>query len=307
MKAALFRELYELAHKDDDLCILASLSQHPDFKQIAHDFSSRFIDISANEHSALSICEALIQTNKSVILCVEIPSFIVRWFEHLLLLLPKLPGRLVIIGIPNQQSHTNSLYHHARPETVLMQLIPRVTVIAPSTHEELGVLLTHAHTLKQVSYIHFNNLQKSLVTEPSAITPQLFEPIKYSSGSQVICIGIGSGLSRAYQAKLHLEEYGYSTALVSMPTIQPLNEPILRKYLHSYSAFFVFEGDVPTLGVGSKIGNFIAENHERKIIFKSFHSSFGSNNLDFRAITLEILELMAQFNIIPNNQAWQRK
>ena len=304
MKAALFRELYELAHKDDDLYILANLTHNPDFARIAHDFAARFIDTSTNEHSALSLCEALIQKGKSVVLCVNTPTFLIRWFEHLLNVLPTLSGKLIIVGIPNNPGPTDFLYHHVRPEILLMHAIPTMVIVAPGSREELGTLLAHAHAASILSYFHFNLMLRAPTIEPSNTIPQLFEPIEYLSGKQALCIGIGEGLSKAYQARLHLEEYGYSTALLSIPTVQPLNETALRKYLHSYSAFFVFEDTVLPLGISTKIGSFIAENHERKIIFRSFHPT---KNIDFRAATLEILELMTHSNIIPNNQLWRGK
>lgn len=303
MKAALFRELYELAHKDGDLRILANVSREPDFSRIAHDFSDQFIDISANEHSALSLCEALIQKQKSVILCVEMPSYLLRWFEHLLVAAPTILERLIIIGFPpTPQAHVSP---HVRPEILLMHAIARFTIITPATQEELGSLLAFAHATKTLSYFHFHNFQRSPVNEPATTLPRLFEPVEYAQGRQCLCIGIGSGLKKAYQARLHLEEYGYSTSLISFPTVHPLNEPALRKYLHAHSAIFVFEEDELPLGIGTKIGNFIAENLERKIVFKSFHPIPGlAQSFDFRTITLEILDLMTLANIIPDGQSW---
>lgn len=304
MKAALFRELYELAHKDHDTYIIANLRKNPNFENIAHDFSERFIDISTNEHSALTLCQSLIQKGKSAVLCVNTPAFFIRWFEHLLSMLPSFSGKLIIVGIPQAPSPSDLFYHHVRPEILLMHAIPTMVIINPGTSEELGTLLAHAHASSILSYFHFNSLHPSPIIEPSSNGPKLFEPVEYLPGKQALCIGIGESLLKAHQARLYLEEHGYSTALVSIPSIQPLNETALRKYLPSYSAFFVFEETALPLGASTKIAKFFAENHSRKIIFKSFNSS---ECIDFRTANLDILELMMNSNIIPNNQSWQGK
>lgn len=314
MKAALFRELYEIIYKSDDTHILADLVIFPEFHKIAQDFPERFINIHSCEHSALSLCHALSKKAKNVILCVPTPSFAIRWYESLFreLTSSKLP--ILIIGIP-ESSLRSEQFPVVHPEIALMHTIPDISIVTPATREEIEFLLTQALNTKQQFYFHFNTLSKPPLIESSQQLTILFEPIEYHHGTQVLCIGIGSALAKAHQAKLHLEEYGYSSSLVSMHTIKPLNNAFLRKSIHLYSAIFVFEDDSNSMSTGTLIGAFIAENQIRKVIFKAFRlntAPFSSNqvlqkSMDLRSANLEILELMTHFNIIPNHAAWNGK
>ena len=316
MKTALFRELYEIVYKSDDTYILADQVIFSEFHKIANDFPERFINIHSCEHSALSFCHALANKAKTVILCIPIPSFVIRWYESLFKELTNSKLPILIIGIPESSLKSEQVIAPiGRPEIALMHTIPGINIVTPATREETEFLLTQALNTKQQFYFHFNNLNKPPTIETAQQPAILFEPIEYHHGTQVLCIGMGSALAKAYQAKLHLEEYGYSSSLVSMHTIKPLNNAFLRKSIHLYSAIFVFEDDSNSMSTGTLIGAFIAENQIRKIIFKAFHlnimplqnNQILQKSIDLRSANLEILELMTHFNIIPNHAAWNGK
>lgn len=313
MRGALFRELYQLMHSNEDFFLLGKLSATPEFEKIAQDFSSRFIDISSCEQSALSIAHSLAIKGTLVILCVPIPQFIVRWYEDLLLTIGHKSLPIILIGIVCQK---NALAF--RPEMMLAYTIPSLNIITPATRREVGTLLTQVCKLKRPSYIHFErNTEAEIAT--SKTLPILFEPIEYSHGTQIVCLGIGSALNKAHQAKALLENYGYSAALISMHTVKPLNHAFLHKIMHSYSAIFTFEDHDCTSGVGNLIGCFIAENKSRTMLFKAFGPGIttftaskslpspADRTFDMRAAGLEILDLLASCNIIPDHEAWTGK
>ena len=315
MKSTLFSELYDLLHKNNELFIFADLKKNPDFKKIADDFKDRFTDIHKNESSTLSVCASLLAQKKSVILCVNIPTFIVRWYEQLVTEICNKNHPFIIIGIPCEENKWGSF----RPEIALNYTIPNLNIVAPATRQEIGCLLSQVFMSKKSFYVHIDTLASYPIETETKDAAQLSEPLVYSKGSQVACIGIGNGLSKALQAKLYLESYGYSGSLISMHTVKPFNTEALLKILHSYSAIFVFEELDSPLGVGKLLGSFAAENTSRLILFRTFssysneqqsaspQSDYPEKTLNMRTCTLEIIELMIHFNIIPTHPSWHGK
>jgi transketolase len=315
MKSTLLSELYDLLHKNNELFIFADLKKNPDFKKIAEDFHDRFTDINKNESSTLSICASLLAQKKSIILCVTIPHFIVRWYEQLITEIGNKTQPFIIIGIPAEEHKWGSL----RPEIALNYTIPNLNIVAPATRQEIGNLLAQVFISKKSFYIHIDTLSSYPIETETKDAAKLSIPLVYSKGSQAACIGVGNGLSKALQAKLYLESYGYSGSLISMHTIKPLNTEELLKIIHSYSAIFVFEELDSPLSVGKLLGSFIAENATRAILFRAFSpnsneqngpylpSGYADKKLNMRSCTLEIIELMIHFNIIPTHPSWHGK
>lgn len=288
----------------------------PDLERVAHDFAERFIDTSDCEQSTLSLAQSIAAKGTLVIVCVSIPHFIVRWYEDLFVTLGYKSIPIVLIGVPPLNTNDQKP-SFARPEMMLAHTIPSLTIIAPATHREVGTLLTQACKLRRPVYIHFERDRETGIAV-SKLLPTLFEPIEYSHGTQVICIGIGSALDKAHQAKLLLESYGYSSSLVSLHTIKPLNSTFLHRIMHSYSAIFTFEDHDSTLCLGHLIGAFIAENRRRTILFKAFcpgiepstpqrSTSAHHKTFDMRSAGLEMLDLLASYNLIPDHEAWTKK
>jgi transketolase len=316
MKAALFRELYEIMHNNEEVFLLGKISSSPELSRIAQDFKTRFIDISDCEQSALSIALSLANKGTLVIFCIPLPSFIIRWYEDLLLTIGQATLPIILIGItPNKPAEQRVLASY-RPEMVLAYTIPSLTIIAPATRREVGTLLAQACKLRRPFYIHFERNNDSEIATSKTL-PTLFEPIEYSHGTQAICIGIGSALDKAHQGKVLLESYGYSTSLVSMHTVKPLNHAFLHKIMHSYSAIFTFEDHDAPLGIGNLIGSFIAEHKTRTILFKPFGPSLSTampgkspaaypsaKAFDMRSAGLEMLDLLASYNVIPDHESW---
>ena len=225
---------------------------------------------------------------------------------------------LIIIGITSHALVEQNSRIQFGPEIILAYTISSLNIVIPATRREIETLIAQACRTQRSFYIHIERNHETEIASSSTV-PQLFEPIEYSHGTQALCIGIGSALDKAYQAKILLENYGYSASLVSMHTVKPLNHAFLRKTLHAYSAIFTFEDQDTFLGIGKLIGSFIAENKMRKILFKSFGpqafeekynisiNPSAQKKFNMQAAGLELLELLINSGIIPDHEIWNSK
>ena len=72
---------------------------------------------------------------------------------------------------------------------------------------------------------------------------------------------MGSALAKAYQAKLHLEEYGYSSSLVSMHTIKPLDENYLLDASSKFKMLVTIEEHGKIGGLGGAVAEWKSNNN----------------------------------------------
>ncbi|MBM3894414.1 hypothetical protein FJ366_02355 [Candidatus Dependentiae bacterium] len=315
MITTLFTAIYDLMHKNDHLVCIGSAVHNVEFEKFLSDFPSRFIDSSHKETTVLSLCMALLNKNKAVIVCVPMPQFVTRWYEQIVNDLGYKTFQIIIIGLPSNSLPWGSF----RPELALAQTIPNLSILAPATKQECSALLFSAFLARRPFYIHLNTLQPVSLEPKNKELPALFEPFTYAQGSQIACIGIGSALEAAHIVKTNLEAYGYSASTISIHTLKPLKKEPLLRILHTYSAIFVFDELDSPLEFGKILGAFFLENALKQIVFKSFAPVHDSENetsvqanqypnkkLNLRTCTLEIVETLIRSNIIPTHPSWNK-
>ena len=97
-------------------------------------------------------------------------------------------------------------------------------------------------------------------TETDLVDSTPFELAKsqllLSNTSDILFIGYGNGVGRAYETSKHLEE---KVSILDLRFVKPLDEEMLRNLAVKHKKWFVFSDSAKMGGVGSAILEFLAK------------------------------------------------
>jgi transketolase len=147
--------------------------------------------------------------------------------------------------------------HHATEDIAIMRAIPNVTVVAPTTLWEVEEAVKSIVRLKGVAYLR---LDKDWGQD------QHTHHQKYQIGSGRIirdgdhCCIVSTGgiISEAMLAAEKLTEYGLNVCVVSLHTIKPLDEPLLKSLVIKYPYLVTLEEHSTIGGLGSAVAECFA-------------------------------------------------
>ncbi|QEG42973.1 transketolase family protein [Roseimaritima ulvae] len=151
--------------------------------------------------------------------------------------------------------------HHATEDLAIMRTIPGATVFCPSDTWETDAVTRASAASKGVSYLR---LDKSV-----ASTPETSEPFAVGrarliqEGSDVTFVAAGGILQEVLDAANQLRQHGVSAAVMSLPTIKPLDENALRAAARKTKAMVCVEEHTVLGGIGSAVAEVLLSGPDR--------------------------------------------
>lgn len=156
--------------------------------------------------------------------------------------------------------------HHAVEDISILRVLPEITIIAPGdiTETRLATLTLIKH--KGPCYLRLGRADKLSVynKDPNF---QIGKGIIVKSGKDVTIFASSTMLYNGAKVSESLEDRHISTRLVSMPTIKPLDEELIRRCVRETKAIFTLEEHSIIGGLGSAVAEVIAE-YGQPVVFK---------------------------------------
>jgi len=157
-------------------------------------------------------------------------------------------------GIVGEDGET----HQGAFDISFLRAIPNMTLFAPrdekSFHQAMGFAHKYEHTCSlrypRGSFIDCGDLPESAPFELGK--SQLLKEAK----GDILFIGYGNGVGRAYQTSLELDE---EVAILDLRFVKPLDAEMLTSLAARHKKWFVFSDSAKKGGVGSAILEFLDE------------------------------------------------
>lgn len=164
--------------------------------------------------------------------------------------------------------------HQSIEDFALMRVIPGMTVVVPSDANETEKAVLAAAEHKGPLYMRIGR-------SPSRVlTPQPFEIGKANvlkDGSDIVLFACGIMVPEALDVAQALEEKGYSTAVVNMHTIKPLDEECVLKYAEKCRHIVTMEEHSVIGGLGDAVGSVLLEKCPKKLLKIGVLDRFGQS------------------------------
>lgn len=251
-------ELLKIAYENEKIavvdCDLSKSFKTADFKSM---FAKRHFNVGIAEQNAFGVAAGLASVGfipfvhtfsvfASMRACEQIRSFICY---------PNQNVKIVGLNAGFSDSYGGAT-HQAVEDIGILSSIPNMTIISPCDGEETRKALREAVNYKGPVYIRI----------PKRKLPHICNwDFKIGSGNiikhgrDITIIGMGEQTHQCIQAAKILEEHGFSTQVVNMSTIKPIDKELIIESARKTKGIVVAETHNVINGLGSKVCSIVCD------------------------------------------------
>ena len=256
MRPAFIKTLVGEAEKNDSIMILAGDVGFSVLEEFQAKFPDRYINMGIAEQNMVGVAAGLALTGKKVFVYSITPFVTFRCLEQIRNDLCYQNLNVTIVGVG-----TGYLYgqlgfsHHALDDVGVMKSIPNMTVLCPSTRNEVRSLVKQCIDYKSPTYIRLGKVAGA----PDYDSNDGLKSIKIgdiniiNSGGGVALLTTGDILSEVYEVYKKLQSNNLNPSLISFPTIKPFNKELIKEIFSSHNIIIIIEENYILTGLGSSI------------------------------------------------------
>lgn len=253
MRNAFAKAVTDLSDVYPELVMLAGDIGNRLFDGLKKKHPKRFYNCGVAEANMTGVAAGLAATGMKPITYSIAPFNTIRCLEQIRLDIcyPNLP--VIIVGTGAGLSYANlGATHHSMEDIALLRTFPNMHIVCPADSIEVRLAVESAINLAAPTYIRLGKKGEPTVHD---LVPkfQIGKGIVLCTGSDVAIISIGNMLSVAMKAAEELKAMGISTEVISLHTVKPLDDPLLRELFSSKKIIAVIEEHSKIGGASSAI------------------------------------------------------
>ncbi len=257
--------------------------------ELIEAFPNRFWDVAIAEQHAVTSMAAMAQEGFKPF-CTIYSTFLQRGYDQIIhdTCLMDLPVVFALdrAGIVGEDGET----HQGVFDISFLRAIPNMTLFAPRDEKSFHQAMAFA-----ASYEHPCSLRypRGAFTQTDLPEPVPFELAKsqllVSNDSEILFIGYGNGVGRAYETAELLEE---KVSILDLRFVKPLDEVMLKEMAKKHKKWFVFSDSAKMGGVASALLEFLAQEKILDVKVVSFEYSDAFITHGNTKLVEESLELL---------------
>ncbi len=152
--------------------------------------------------------------------------------------------------------------HHANEDLALTRTLPTMTVLVPSSLEELRDCMKLAVSHEGPMYIRVSRDTVPILDLPH-IPVEIGKAItKYDDGNDLAILYEGTATKAAYEGYLQLKEAGYKCKLINMMSIKPIDKELLQKLFKTVKGIVTVENHTVLGGLGGAVAEVMAQGND---------------------------------------------
>lgn len=261
--------LVRLAGDDDRIvAITAAMSSGTGLYHFERSFPQRFFDVGIAEEHAVAFAAGLAIGGFRPVVAVY-STFLQRAFDMLIqdVALQELPVVLALdrAGLVGDDGPT----HHGVFDLAYLNLIPGMTVMAPSDEAELQNMIYTAIEHEGPVAVRYPRAAGAGVP-----VPQKFERLEIGRaeildrGDAVLLLGLGTGVGICQQAaRLLVEHHSIRPTVVNARFLKPLDERLIRELAADHDLVVTVEEGTIKGGFGSTVSDLFSGEEKRVKMF----------------------------------------
>lgn len=253
MRNAFAKAVTELADRNPDLVLLAGDIGNRMFDAFKEKHPTRFYNCGVAEAGMTGIAAGLAASGLQPITYTITPFNTLRCLEQIRddICYPDLP--VILVGTGAGLSYASlGATHHSMDDIAALRILPNMHVICPGDPVEVGLAVGAALDLKRPTYIRIGKKGEPVV-HPQPPVFHLGRGIILQDGTDIALVSVGNVLPLALECSQVLNDKGFSTGVVSLHTVKPLDNSLLTDLFNRYRLIAVLEEHGLAGGAGSAI------------------------------------------------------
>ena len=260
--------LMHLAQSNDKIVgATAAMPSGTGLSDLMETYPDRFWDVAIAEQHAVTSMSALAKEGFKPF-CTIYSTFLQRGFDQVIhdTCLMDLPVVFALdrAGIVGEDGET----HQGVFDISFLRAIPNMTLFAPrdekSFHQAMAFAAEYQHPCS-LRYPRGSFIETDL---PESTSFELSKSeLLRSNDSDILFIGYGNGVGRAYETAALMQE---KVSILDLRFVKPLDTEMLRELATKHKKWFVFSDSSKMGGVGSAILEFLAKDKILDVSLESF-------------------------------------
>lgn len=254
--------LLELAKQDEKVVgVTAAMPGGTGLGSLIEAMPNRFWDVAIAEQHAVTSMAAMAKEGYKPFVSIY-STFLQRAYDQIVhdASIMSLPLKFAIdrAGIVGEDGET----HQGLLDIAYLRSIPNMILFAPRDNASLIQAVKFANTI-DFAPCAFRYPRGSFVLKDEAIDSQPFVLGKSEwifKDGEILLLGYGNGVGRAYRVREELERNGIEAALLDLRFLKPL-DIALQEILMQYKKIYVFSDSYLLGGVGSAIMEYMSLNN----------------------------------------------
>jgi transketolase len=268
----------EAAEKNPNVVVLsADSSSGSGMGAFPQKFPDRHFEFGIMEQGVMGFASGLATTGKIPVFAAIAPFVTARPFEMFRNDLGYMKQNVKVVGRCCGLTYDQlGATHHSIDDVAIIRTIPGVTIINPgdpvTIRKAVHAMIDHIGPC----YLKIGS-PKMPVLYPEDIEFNIGKGIVVQNGSDVVLIGTGTVLSKAFGAAKLLEQEGISVRLIDMHTVKPLDRELILSAAREIGKIVTVEEHFIAGGMGSAIAEICSQECPAKMKMIGIDDHFASN------------------------------
>ncbi len=261
MRKAFFQKLEKIAKENKDIFLLVGDLGRKFFQNFKGLDPKRFINTGVAEANMIGVAAGLSMSGKNVYCYSIIPFLLMRTFEQIRIDVCYNKLNVKLLGAGSGFTYgLEGITHHAIEDIAILRVLPYMTIVAPGDAREAEALAEASFNYQSPLYIRFGRDRESVVHEKE-IKFEIGKGIFVNEGKDICLLATGTMLQTGKIVLKNLISRGLNPTLISLHTIKPLDENLIRNCSQNYKSIFTLEEHSIIGGLGSAVAEILAENN----------------------------------------------
>lgn len=232
--------MLEVGQKDPHLIVLIGDISHFNLQPFAKKCPGRFYNIGICEQTIVNMAAGLAKLGFYPVVHTITPFIVERSFEQIKddFGYQKLGVNIVTVGSAFDYSGLG-VTHHCYDDFALLKTVPGMQIIYPGSGKEFNRLFKQTYNNGKPTY--FRLPVQTHCQDFKAEEIKFGKGIMVKKGKDLTIIALGPQLKLAIDAVSPLKSIGIEAEIIYLPTIKPLDAPLIRRSLEKTGRCLVIE------------------------------------------------------------------
>lgn len=269
MRTAFVNTLIELAAQDERIFLVNGDLGFNVLEPFVEKFAGRHLNLGVAEQNLIGFAAGLALSGKLPIVYSIATFATLKTIEQVRNDVCYQGLNVKIVGVGS--GLTYSLFgatHHSVEDIALMRVLPGMKVVCPGDPVEAEKATRAIMADEGPVYLRLASRGEPVI-HPKDMIFTLGKGIVIREGKDIALIATGNMLENTVEAGKILIEQGLDPMIVSMHTVKPLDEELLRRVFQNFSHVYTVEEHSRIGGLGSAVAELVSDwKHPRAVLHK---------------------------------------
>ena len=237
---------------DDCLVVMVGDISHFALQPFAEACPGRYYNIGICEPTSVSMAAGLSRAGLYPVFHTIAPFIVERSLEQIKLdfCYQQLGGNLVTVGSAFDYSNLG-VTHHCYNDFALLKTLPNVEILHPGSGVEFDLLFQQTYRNDKLSYFKIPATPHGIAIDPKEIL--IGRALRIAHGDNLTIVVTGAQLASAVGASERLKQTGWTSDILYVHTIAPLDVSAIRESVTRTGRVIVVEEHMQNGGLGDSV------------------------------------------------------